>query len=280
MVRVEDLDTQRCTPQFADDILRDLEWLDLVWDEGPDRPAPYGPNQQSRRSGFYAGCLQTLEEQGLLYPCFCSRAQLHAASAPHSADGVYRYNGRCRGLSSAEAAILAHSRPPALRVQAPQTEVCFDDACQGHYCENLAEACGDFIVQRSDGVFAYQLATPADDGAMGVTEVVRGRDLLSSTPRQIWMLQTLGFCPPRYAHLPLLLAPDGRRLSKRDGDTDLAALRAAGVAPAQITGMLAFLAGILDTPSPATPQQLLAVFGWEHIRKDDILLPKNFRELL
>lgn len=263
VLRIEDLDLLRTSPAHTQAILDDLLWLGLPWDEGPF--------YQSQRSAFYEDCLQKLAAQGLLYPCFCSRAELHAASAPHQSDGNYVYSGHCRALTPAEAAAMG--RAGAVRVRVPHETIRFTDGSQGEYSQNLAEECGDFILRRSDGVFAYQLAAPADDGAMGITEVVRGRDLLSSAPRQIWLMQTLGYAPPRFCHLPMLLAADGRRLSKRDQDLDLSALRAAGRRPEEIVGLLAHLCGLLPQPQPATPAELISLFRWNKITKKDIYLP-------
>ncbi len=266
LLRVENLDLLRTSEEYTQAILEDLRWLGLSWEEGP--------LYQSQRSSFYEECLAKLEKQGLLYPCFCSRAELHAASAPHQSDGNYVYSGRCRRLTAEKAA--AKGRAGAVRVHVPNETIAFTDGCQGEYRQNLAEECGDFILRRSDGVFAYQLAAPADDGDMDVTEVVRGRDLLSSAPRQIWLMRQLGYTPPRFCHLPMLLAPDGRRLSKRDRDLDLGALRAAGRRPEEIIGLLAHVCGLLPRAQQATAASLVSLFSWQKIHKEDIYLPHAF----
>ena len=164
---------------------------------------------------------------------------------------------------------------PALRVTAPDQEISFQDGNCGTYGENLARGCGDFLVRRSDGVYAYQLAVTADDGLMEITRVVRGRDLLSSTPRQIWLHQTLGFSPPRYFHTPLLLAPDGRRLSKRERDLDMGALRER-FTPEELTGHMAALAGIQKAPHPVSARELVPAFSWDLVGKDNIFLPSDW----
>ena len=184
VLRLEDLDPDRCSQGYCDQVMRDLEWLGLDWDGSPV--------YQSRRTDLYAQAFRELEEKGLLYPCFCTRAERLAASAPHRSDGAAVYSGRCRHLSQAEREELSAQRRPAWRVRVPEREVSFTDLLQGEYRENLARDCGDFILRRSDGVFAYQLAVVVDDGAMGVTQVVRGSDLLSSTPRQLWLQEQLG----------------------------------------------------------------------------------------
>lgn len=266
ILRMEDLDTQRTSRAFGQQIMRDLEYLGLDWDEGP--------YWQSERSGYYQECLNRLQMQDLVYPCFCSRAELHAANAPHASDGDYIYSGRCRGLSPAQAAELAKKRPPAARLLVRGTES-FTDRHYGEFSQNLPRDCGDFILRRSDGVFAYQLAVAADDGAMGVTEVVRGRDLLTSTPRQLYLYRLLGLEAPAFAHIPMLLAPDSRRLSKRDGDVSLESLQARHSAE-EIIGGLAWLAGQLDRPQPLKARELVPLFSWEKVPKEDIFMPLNF----
>ena len=268
LLRIEDLDTVRCPRVYADAIVDDLAWLGLAAD-GPT-PTVY----QSERSEIYQQYYDILLKKGLVYPCFCSRSQLHAASAPHRSDGQVVYAGTCRGLSDAEVARRSLTRAPAFRVQVPDEEIAFTDGHLGRYAENLARDCGDFYLRRADGVFAYQLAVVVDDALMGVTEVVRGSDLMSSTPRQLWLYRELGLTAPQFYHLPLLLAPDGRRLSKRDGDQSLENLRAR-YTPQEIIGKLAYVCGLQDTPAPASPQELVPGFSWDKVPKQDILLPEK-----
>ena len=267
VLRLEDLDPDRCRREYCDQVMRDLEWLGLDWDGQPV--------YQSRRSHLYAQAFRALEEQGLLYPCYCTRAQRLAASAPHRSDGVQVYDGRCRTLTAEQRAELGRLRAPAWRVMVPEEEISFTDRVQGPYGENLARDCGDFILRRSDGVYAYQLAVVVDDGGMGVTQVVRGRDLLSSTPRQLCLYELLGLTPPEFYHVPLLLAPDGRRLSKRDGDLDMGALRAR-FTPQRLTGLLARLAGLRPTAEPVTPRALAAEFHWSRVEREDIVVDGNW----
>ena len=268
LLRIEDLDTVRCPRVYADAIMDDLAWLGLAAD-GPT-PTVY----QSERSEIYQQYYDILLKKGLVYPCFCSRSQLHAASAPHRSDGQVVYAGTCRGLSDAEVARRSLTRAPAFRVRVPDEEIAFTDGHLGRYAENLARDCGDFYLRRADGVFAYQLAVVVDDALMGVTEVVRGSDLLSSTPRQLWLYRELGLTAPQFYHLPLLLAPDGRRLSKRDGDQSLENLRAR-YTPQEIIGKLAYVCGLQDIPAPASPQELVPGFSWDKVPKQDILLPEG-----
>ena len=268
LLRIEDLDAQRCPRVYADAIVDDLAWLGLA----ADGPCP--PVYQSARSAIYQYYYDKLAARGLTYPCFCSRSQLHAASAPHRSDGQVVYAGTCRGLTPAQAAEKAKTKAPAWRVRVPDEEIAFVDGHLGPYAENLARDCGDFYLRRADGVFAYQLAVVVDDALMGVTEVVRGADLLSSTPRQLWLYRELGLTPPAFYHLPLLLDHQGRRLSKRDGDQSLEHLRAR-YAPEEIVGKLAFAAGLQATPRPAAPADLARTFDWAQVPKHDIFLPEN-----
>ena len=260
ILRIEDLDTERCTEAFADLVKSDLEWLGLDWDEETPPQRDRGP--------AYAAALQRLEEQGLVYPCWCTRGLLHAASAPHAEDGHSVYPGFCRDLTPEERAQRA-DRPASTRLRVPDETVSFIDGLQGPYCENLARDCGDFVVRKADGGWAYQLAVVVDDIASGVTEVVRGRDLLSSVPRQLYLYRLLEAEPPRYWHVPLLLGPEGRRLSKRDRDLDVGLLRER-MRPEQLLGRLAHIAGLTDVYRPLTAAELACLFDWAKVRRDDI----------
>ena len=262
VLRLEDLDPDRCRPEFCDQVMRDLEWLGLDWDGQPI--------YQSRRTEAYAAAFRALEDQGLVYPCFCTRAQRLAASAPHRSDGVVLYSGRCRHLTPAERETLSAQRSPAWRVQVPEETVSFRDQIQGDYAQNLAAECGDFILRRSDGVYAYQLAVVVDDAFQGVTQVVRGSDLLDSAPRQLWLQEELGLPHPEYGHVPLLLSPDGRRLAKRDRDQELSQLKERFTAP-QLVGRLALDAGLIPEYAPITPAQLLPYFVWDKLPRQDFV---------
>ena len=274
VLRIEDLDAERCPRRYADQLEEDLAWLGLVWDEGGSSGGPNGPYYQSECAAIYTESYNKLEAQGLVYPCFCSRAQLHAASAPHRSDGQVVYAGTCRGLTPAEVAERCKIRAPAWRVQVPDETISFTDGHMGMYEENLARDCGDFYLRRADGVFAYQLAVVVDDARMGVTEVVRGADLLSSTARQLYLYRLLGLQAPGFAHCPLLLAPDGRRLSKRDGDQSLENLREKYTAQ-EIVGKLAYAYGLQPEPAPRTPESLIKDFSWAKVPKQDVCLPED-----
>ena len=276
LLRMEDLDPDRCREEYVQWIAEDLRWLGLDWDLGwPDEEF-----RQSKRTPQYEAAFQSLERKGLLYPCYCSRKDLLAASAPHESDGQHIYSGRCRSLATKEKLVFEQAgRRPAWRVQVPEEQVSFLDGNYGLVTENLARDCGDFILRRSDGVYAYQLAVAADDGIMEVTRVVRGRDLLSSTARQIWLMEKLGNTPPVYCHVPLLMAGDGRRLSKRERDLDAAALRRR-TTPERLTGFLAWTAGLIDRPEPVTPRELLSDFSWEKVGTEDKRVEENLGFLL
>lgn len=275
ILRIEDLDTARCPRKYAVQMLEDLRWLGLTWDEGPESGGPDGPYFQSERTELYQAALEKLTAQGLVYPCFCTRAELHAASAPHREDGQTIYPGTCRHLTAKAAAERARTRRPALRLRVPEETWGFTDGHMGPYHEDLTRDCGDFLLRRSDGLFAYQLAVVVDDAAMGVTEVVRGGDLLDSTPRQMYLYHLLGLTPPAFYHFPLLLAPDGRRLSKRDADAGLEELRPQMTAET-LLGKLAFLGGFHPSAAPCRAEELLNAFDWDRVPRQDVRIPPGF----
>ena len=261
VLRMEDLDPQRTSAEYAALIRRDLLRFGLDW----DREVPC----QSTRTAAYDAAFSKLEEMGLIYPCYCSRSQVHAASAPHLGQSEFVYAGTCRDLTPAQRA--AKKRLPAWRLRVPNQEWTVHDGLQGDYTELLSRDCGDFVVRRADGVYAYQLAVVVDDADNGITQVVRGRDLLASAPRQMYLFSLLGRPAPEYLHVPLLLAPDGRRLSKRDGDLDLEALLGR-FTPEEILGKLAFSAGLLGRDEAVSAKELAAIFDWRRVRKEDICL--------
>ncbi|MBQ7159866.1 MAG: tRNA glutamyl-Q(34) synthetase GluQRS [Treponema sp.] len=268
LLRIEDLDRQRCKREYADQLIDDLRWLGLEWDEGPESC------YQSERDDVYEKIFSVLEKQGLVYDCFCRRADLLASSAPHASDGTPVYSGRCRNLSPVERNRLLGERAPAKRIRVPDAESVFTD---GHYGEqrcNLLTDCGDFILRRADGNFSYQLAVVADDALMGVTEVVRGRDLLSSTHQQLFLYKALGFSAPQFYHLPLLVGADGRRLSKRDKDIDMGFLREHYDAR-QIIGEIMHLSGFLDRAESISLDEATKLFDWSRLPTEDIVCARN-----
>ena len=258
VLRMEDLDTQRTSEEFAKVLRSDLQWLGLDWDL---ETAP-----QSQRSADYDRYFHQLQDMGLLYPCYCTRSQLHNVNAPHLSDGTYVYAGTCRNLTQPP-----KDRLPAWRVMVPDREYVVEDLCQGTFRQNLSADCGDFVVRRADGCYVYQLAVTVDDGEAGVTEVVRGMDLLGSAPRQMYLQELFGFAHPAYGHVPMLLAPDGRRLSKRDRDLDLGQLRLR-MKPEELIGRLAAAAGLLDRYETISARELAGEFSWNKLAGQAIYL--------
>ena len=267
LLRIEDLDPARSKAEYARGIMDDFRWLGLLW----DRRA----TDQSRRGEAYAAALRQLEQMNLIYPCYCSRDQLHAASAPHASDGRVIYAGTCRNLTPEQRAVM--TKKPSLRIRLPDREISFRDGLQGDVTMNLQREFGDIILRRADGVAAYQLAVVVDDGTEGVTEVVRGRDLLSSTPVQLFLYELLGLTPPRFYHVPMLLAPDGRRLSKRDRDLDFGYLRQ-HFSPEEIIGLLGHLAGLMERWEPVSARELACDFSWSRVKQSDIILDPRLLE--
>jgi len=262
VLRIEDLDRQRCSLEKENILKEDLLWLGLSW----DREMP----PQRDRTAFYETVLAKLVALGHAYPCWCSRSDLKAASAPHASDGHVIYPGTCYGLSPAEQA--AKTTDPLMRMHVPDRVMEFYDRVYGTIRENLAEECGDFVLRRADGLFAYQLAVVADDMDGGITEVVRGRDLITSTARQMYLIEVLGGTVPAYAHVPLLVAPDGRKLSKREKDLDMGVLRQT-MKPEELLGLLAYTAGLIDRNEAVSLNDLIKIFSWDTIKPTDSALP-------
>lgn len=257
LLRIEDIDAARSRQEYADLLMEDLAWLGLEWDGEPV--------YQSQRSDIYECNFERLKQQGLTYPCYCTRADLLAAQAPHESDGRVVYRGTCRDLP------LQPGRQGATRLMVPDRELVFTDGHYGEQAVNLARQVGDFIIRRKDGAWAYQLVVVIDDALMGVTEVVRGRDLLLSSPQQMYVADLLGFPSPRFCHHPLLCNADGLRLSKRDQSLDMECLRRHCTAP-QIMGRLAHLAGLLPSPDAIGAKELLPVFSWEKVPQTDMMV--------
>ena len=259
LLRIEDIDPQRSRLEYADKLMDDLQWLRLEWDGEPC--------WQSRRGDIYARYLQQLTDAGLIYPCYCTRADILATQAPHESDGRVVYKGTCRNLPPG-----ARKGPAALRMKVPEEGrgiVTFTDGHYGTHTVDLTTQCGDFIVRRKDGAWAYQLAVVVDDALMGINEVVRGRDLLLSSPQQIYLAQQLGFTPSRFTHLPLLCNTAGQRLSKRDKSLDMGCLRQR-FTPNQIIGLLAHAAGLQPTADAVSAQSLVKTFSWDKVGTADI----------
>ncbi|MCI1479596.1 MAG: tRNA glutamyl-Q(34) synthetase GluQRS [Eggerthellaceae bacterium] len=252
-LRIEDLDPQRSKSVFAQACLRDLDYLGLGWD--------VGPLYQSERTEIYREAFHELESKGLVYPCFCTRADVHAASAPHRGE-KFVYAGTCRNLTAEQREerardIAAEGRAPSMRLIVPDRTYAINDLFQGRYEQNLACDCGDFLIRRSDGAFAYQLAVVVDDAAQQVTQVVRGVDLLSSSPQQAYVQDLLGFGRVSYGHVPLLVSRTDRRLSKRDHDASIDQMRVSYGSAAGILGHIAYVVGMVPDDAPATVDELV-----------------------
>jgi len=272
ILRMEDLDPERSKPRFAELILEDLRWLGLDWDEGPDIGGPAGPYHQDQRRELYETWLKVFEARGLTYPCYCTRSELRDASAPHPGEGEPVYSRRCAGLTPEQSRELATKRKPSLRLRVPSETIRFSDLNYGPQLQQLDQACGDFILRRSDGVHAYQLAVSVDDALMGINRVVRGEDLLDSAARQIHLQRLMGYPPPVYGHVPLLMGEDGKRLSKRHYATDLGYWRQAGLPPERLIGFLAHQAGLLERYEAVSPRELMSVFSWERLSKTPVVV--------
>ncbi len=245
LLRIEDLDPDRCKPEFIDGIFEDLEWLGLTWD---------GPVwKQSERTQVYAEALSRLAHAGRAYQCWCSRAEVaRAASAPHVGEDGPVYPGTCRATAAPKP-----GRAPAWRFLVEQRVEHFDDDRRGACSQDVAREVGDFVIQRVDGVASYQLAVVVDDALSGITHVLRGEDLLSSTGRQLQLQRALGYSQPKYAHVPLMLQADGKRLAKRDGASTVAGLRELGWSPERVVGHLAGSCGLSDG-APIRARELVA----------------------
>lgn len=265
ILRIEDIDLARNVPGAAEELERDLSWLGLDWDEGPGRDLGRGPHVQSRRFDRYVAALEHLERQGRIYPCACTRRELQqaASSAPHGpADEGPRYSGKCRTGFQPRPDGSASIR---LRTE-PGDVVRHSDRRYGAVDQDVHAAAGDFILRRADGLWAYQLAVTVDDLEQGVTSIVRGADLLGSTPRQLLLRRLLDPTAPAVEtlHVPLVLGPTGQRLAKRDGAVAVADHRDAGKTPEAVVGALAFSLGQTPSPAPITPRELLA--AWDPAR--------------
>ena len=278
--RVEDLDATRARLPVIEEAVVDLRWLGLDWDEGPDRGGPSYPYVQSWRMSEYATSLGRLKSAELVYPCTCTRSDIErAASAPHPEDEGPTYPGTCSHRRAADAEVLGY-RPFAWRFRVPPGPIAWSDRFQGEVRLDPARLGGDFVVARAGIGPSYQLAVVHDDATMGVTEVIRGDDLVPSTPRQILLYRALGWEPPGFGHVPLAVSPDGRRLAKRDGSIKLATLRESGVDPARLVGWLARACGWSDGIESAPPSAWLDRFDLKAIPKAPwVVSPESIEEL-
>ena len=276
VLRMEDLDKPRERPGAAERILRSLRWLGLDWDEGPDVGGPYGPYVQSERFPLYDAAIERLLAHGKAYLCWCSRAEIAAASAPHAGEEGPRYPGTCR-VPDPERVLARKSqgRIPAVRLHVPTHPIEFVDGIHGPQAIDVQDLVGDFVIRRADGVAAYQLAVVVDDAAMEITEVLRGDDLLPSTPRQILLYEALGLPVPRFLHVPLVVGPDGARLAKRHGAASLVELMERGEDPKAICGMLASISGLAAPGERLAPRDLVARWDPARVGRAPARLPAS-----
>ncbi|WP_294429444.1 tRNA glutamyl-Q(34) synthetase GluQRS [uncultured Treponema sp.] len=273
ILRIEDLDRQRCKKEYSSQLIEDLLWLGLKWDNfSASEGGLSGEFYQSNRDSFYIRAFDLLCEKGLVYDCFCTRADLLSSSAPHASDGKSVYSGKCRNLSESEKSLLYSVRLPAKRIIVEDRTCSFFDGHYGNQNCDLSRDLGDFIIRRSDGNFSYQLAVVVDDALMGVNQVVRGRDLISSTFNQLYLYEKLDFHQlPQFFHLPLLLSADGRRLSKRDKDTDMGFLRE-NFTSEQLIGKILFLCGCLEKEEKLSLEEAVSAFDWQKVKKEDVVI--------
>lgn len=275
VLRIEDIDSPRIKAGAAQQAVDDLHWLGLDWDEGPDRPGTRGPYVQTQRIDQYRAALAHLKAAEAVYPCTCTRSDIEAAaSAPHVGQEGPVYPGTCASRRAADADQLS-DRPFAWRFRTLDEKVRLDDLVQGKVAFDMARELGDFVVYKSDGTPSYQLAVVVDDHAMGVTEVLRGDDLLPSAARQLVLYRFFGWSPPQFAHVPLVTGTDGRRLAKRHGDTRIAWFRERGVRSERVVGYLAWTAGLIERQCEVTPNELLAGFSLAKIPRGPVVFDEK-----
>lgn len=272
VLRIEDIDSPRIKPWATQQALEDLRWFGLDWDEGPDVGGPHGPYLQTERRELYIAALQQLQRAERVYPCTCSRSDvLAAASAPHVGQDGPVYPAICASRCSADAMSL----PPGSfcwRYRLDTLEDGYHDLVQGRIACQPACQLGDFALFKADGTPSYQLAVVVDDAAMGISQVVRGEDLIPSTFRQRAIARDLGLPAPAVGHVPLVIGEDGRRLAKRHGDTRIAVLREQKHDSRRLVGFLAQSLGLIEVAEPITPRELLAEFDWQKMARNPFVL--------
>lgn len=276
VIRMEDIDLQRSKREYGEALLDDLEWLGFNWDEGPRVGGPEKSYWQSERLDLYDAVLEQFRLQNLMYPCFCNRARLQSiASAPHRGEEVHHYDGHCRHLSIDEKMILESQRHPSWRLCVGNQSYEIEDRFQGIHSFSLQDEVDDFVLRRSDGMYAYNLAVVVDDIAMGISEIIRGHDLLDTTGQQLFLYQCLQGDIPRYGHAPLLIDSSGYRLSKRQKSITIRELRALQWEPKRILGELAVLGGLIkpgDYPSASIEGLIECSLDTIELRKETITI--------
>lgn len=274
VLRIEDIDGPRIKRGADLAAIEDLQWLGIDWDDGPV--------YQSARRDRYSAAIDALLAKGVPYPCVCTRREVDAAaSAPHAEDGASVYPGTCRGRFASVAEAIAAEGKAAIRFDTRGAAVEFRDAFAGLQRYNVETQLGDFVIAKADGTPAYQLAVVVDDAEMGVTDIVRGDDLIDSTPRQMLLYRALGLESriPTYCHLPLVIGTDGRRLAKRHGDTRLATYRAQGIRAGQFLAMLADWSGIDDVGADITAKDLVGRFDLARLPREPIVFDPSHAPL-
>ena len=277
VLRIEDIEEQRSKPVYVKALLEDLAWLGLDWDEGPGKGGSYGSYIQQERYPLYEKAMQELQEKHLLYPCYCSRARLQAIGAPHEGEHLV-YDGHCYGMTEEQRRHM--DRKPSWRVHVPDVSISFTDGCYGAFSDYLPRVCGDFVVRRADGLYAYQLAVAVDDGAMGITHVLRGRDLLSSTAQQIWLMKVLEYRAPSYTHVPMLVDTSGNRLSKRQKGITVRSLRERGVMADAILSALALAGRLVTERRLYHKEELVRRCDFQKMTTQDIVLEDTWLDEL
>lgn len=274
VLRIEDIDPDRSKPEFVDGLIEDLHWLGLDWDEGVDIGGENAPYTQSESTSLYERVIDALQKDGLVYPCFCTRKELRSlASAPHKGDYGSAYPELCLHLSGEERRERETAgRKSSMRLHCGKNEIYFTDVLHGDCCMSWKECGGDFPLRRSDGVFAYQLAVVVDDIRQGITQVVRGEDILHCTPRQVYLYELFGCTPPEYIHLPLVVDHEGERLAKRHGHFELRKMREAGISAEAVIGYIAYLGGIISTCRCISAHELLQNFAIDLINTKELKL--------
>ncbi len=284
VLRIEDLDHPKVKPDTIQEAVNDLKWLGLTWDEGfSTNIKPHSPYIQSQRTEIYKKALNELLEKNLIYPCVCSRKEIEESqSAPHAGESP-EYSGNCKDRFKTweEAAeYLPENRIPIWRFKSSNTNICFKDAFMGKQTFNNSQLFGDFSIARHQYGAGYMLAVVVDDALMNITEVVRGNDLLDSTPRQLEIYNALNLKPPQFIHVPLVVAPDGRRLAKRHGDTKISSLRNADNSPEKIIGLLAYWCGWAEFGEKITAQELISRFSWKTLKNENAVLTEKIKSYL
>ena len=269
ILRIDDLDLPRNQPGSMEQIIDDLRWLGLDWDEGPDIGGPHGPYLQSNRIQHYQAFFLQLQDQNQVFPCICSRKDVQQSpSAPNSGQLETIYPGTCRPSDNASKQGTPHNKPVSWRFLTRNIKIAWQDNVSQPATIELDKTTGDFVIKRKDGLYAYQFASVVDDGLMGITDIVRGADLIDSMPRQLALFDALQFSRPRFLHAPLMKDNLGRRMAKRDGSDSLEQWKSRDRAPERLIGELASSCGLWPTSRPVSCQELLSNLAMQDVVKE------------